>query len=211
MNDKIIVIDELTHGILCESISISIAHSVSLGFINSSVKILASSLPWLENNYNYNYNDIGQHYEFKKMKILPLKENLINDEYLNIKRLAILRNSYHRSWETKCKQHLQNRNHDYHGLSMLGGYLNIQLEQCKPQLNFYTSAIHEWAIISEVPVATAYQELRIKSDTIGIQYLQNHAIYQKYVNLLNKCLHKTELEDVILEGLDLLSVGRSLI
>jgi UDP-glucose 4-epimerase len=53
--DKIIVIDNLSEGVLCECTSPSIAQSVSLGFINSSIKILPSSIPWLEKNYYYNF------------------------------------------------------------------------------------------------------------------------------------------------------------
>lgn len=211
INDKIIVIDELTHGILCESVTPTIAYSVSLGFINSSIKILAASLPWFEHTYDHDYNDINVHYEFRKMEIFPLNIHLIDDEYLRIRQLAVMRNMAHRSWEVKCKQYLQNRNHDYHGMDMLGGFLSSQLDKCDPKNNYYTQAIYEWATISEVSVATAYQELKIKSESIGLQYLRNHAIYQKYVNLINKCTIQSEFKDIILDGKDQLVIGRSLI
>lgn len=211
MNDKIIVLDELTHGILCESVSPSVAHSVSLGFINSSIRILPTSLSWLESNYNHDFNNSGIHYEFKKMNISLLNHDLINDEYLRIRQLAVMRNFAHQAWEVKCKQYLQNRNHDYHGMNMLGGFLCSQLDKCLPENNYYTQSIHEWAIISDISVDMAYQELKIKSESIGLQYLRNYAIYQKYVILINKCNTKSEFTDTVIQGQNHLIIGRSLI
>lgn len=209
--DRFIVVDRLSNGILCESATPSVAHSVSMGFINSSVKILPNSLPWAHDRYCHDYNSINDHYEFRKMSIFPLSEELISQDYIKMRKLALARNTAHQSWEVKCKQFLHNKNHDYHGLSLLSGYLYNELDKCDPRNNNYTPAIHEWATISEVPVDVAYQELKIKSQSIGLQYLRNHAIYHKYVILINKCQEKSQFQKIIDSGLDLLVVGRSLI
>lgn len=212
-HNKFIVIDQLTNGILCESITPTVAHSVSLGVINTTVKILANSLPWLSSDYEYNFNDMKSHYQLfiKKMTIVPLLQELVNEQYLEFRNLALIRNIAHMRWEVKCKQFLQDKNHDYHNIGILNSFLCNQLDKCDPKNNYYTDAIHEWATIMDVDAFVAYQELKIKTESIGTQYLRNHAIYQKYVRLINKCTEKTEIDRVIQDGQDYLVSGRSLI
>jgi hypothetical protein len=208
MNDKIIVIDNLSEGVLCECISPSIAQSVSLGFINSSIKILPSSIPWLEKDYYYNFNDSSSYFQFRTMKILKLSDHLITEEFIAMRFLAQIRNSFHAAWETKCKQFLYNRNHDYFNLPLMEAYLCNQLDKCDVNNEYYTQAIHEWAAISEVDVKVAYQELKIKTESLGLQYIRNNAIYHRYVFLLNQCKNKEDLTKTIIDGMDHL-IGRS--
>jgi hypothetical protein len=204
MNQKIIVVDNQTNGIMCECATYSVAHSVSSGFINSCIKVLPSNLPWQREEFNLKFNDINQHYQISMGKINDMNPSLINDEWINLKNLAMLRNIWQLLWETRCNQYLLNRNIEYAHIDQFEGFLWRELDACKPELEFYTPAIIEWASLSDVNPRTAYQELKLKAESRGLQYIRNYAIHQKYVFLLNQENTKEGLLEVLLEGMSYL-------
>jgi hypothetical protein len=201
MKQKIIVVDNNTDGIMCECSSFSIAHSVSCGFINSSIKVLPSNLPWQAEEFNKDFNSNSQHYQHRTTKIYDMTPSLINKQWIDLKELAILRNVWQTIWETRCNQFLLNRNIEYAHLEQFEGFLWREIDSCKPNENFYTQAIVEWATLSDVGIATAYQELKLKAESRGLQYIRNHAIHQKYVFLLNQETTKERLLEVIIDGI----------
>jgi len=200
MKQRVIVVDGNTFGIMCESVSYSVAHSVSLGFINASVRILPANLSWLESKYNKNYNDKLTHYQFFRGDVFNMSPSLITDEWLSLRNLAFLRNRFQMIWETRCNQYLLNRSYEYAHLDKLDGYLWRELEKCNPDTNFYTQAIIEWATLSGIDPTSAYQELKLKADSRGLQYLRNHAIHQRFVNLINQETTVEKLQEVLIEG-----------
>lgn len=199
MKEKIIVVDNNTNGVLCECTSHSIAHSVSSGFINSSVKILPSNLPWRHEEYNKDFKE--SHYQFIVGDIFEMNPSLITEKWLNLKSLAGRRSDFHLAWETRCKMYLLNRNVEYPHTAEFEGFLWRELDRCDPASNFYTQAIVEWASLSDVDVATAYQELKLKAESRGLQYIRNHAIHQKFVFLLNQETTREGLQSVLTMGL----------
>jgi len=193
MKEKIIVVDNNTNGVLCECTTHSIAHSVSCGFINSGVKILPSNLPWRYEEFKQDLNKRDVHYQFINGNILPMNANLITEKWIKLKDLSRLRRDFHLAWETRCKMYLLNRNVDYPHTAEFEGFLWRELDRCNPETDFYTQPIVEWAALSDIDVATAYQELKLKAESRGLQYIRNHAIHQKFVFLLNQ---ETTLEGI---------------
>lgn len=204
MNHKIIVIDNHTNGVMCECATYSIAHSVSLGFINSSIKVLPSNLSWQSEEFNKRFNSTELHYQHIAGKIHDMNPALITEEWIALKNLAILRNTWQLIWETRCNQYLLNRNIEYAHTAEFEGFLWRELDACKPESDFYTQAIIEWATLSEVSPNTAYQELKLKAESKGLQYIRNHAIHQRFVLLLNRENTKEDLLKVLLEGMSYL-------
>lgn len=210
MRHKIIVVDNNTDGVMCECATYSIAHSVSCGFINSSVKVLPSNIPSQVQEFDKNFNSNQHHYQHRAAKIYDMTPSLITEQWIALKELAMLRNGWQAIWETRCNQYLLNRNREYAHLEQFEGFLWRELDACKPDENFYTQAIVEWATLSDVSVSTAYQELKLKAESRGLQYLRNHAIHQKYVFLLNQENTKEGLLEVLLDGLTQI-INRALI
>lgn len=204
MKDRIIVIDHANDGVLCECETVSIAQNLSLGFINSSIRILPSSLPWLSQEYTQNFNDVNKHYQFRWMKIYDMKEDLITDEWINLRKLALIRNNAHRSWEVRCKQNLLFRNHEYFAEGNFDGFLWRELDKCVPEKDFYTQSIIEWAAISEISPATAYQELKLKAESSALLHIRNHAVHQKFSLLINKEYSREGMTKVVTAGVDYL-------
>lgn len=202
MKLRVIVVDNHTDGILCECESISVAHSVSCGFINSSVKILPSSLPWLKSEFDKDFNSVDVHYQHIFAKINNMNPSLITEKWISLKKLALMRNNFHLAWETRCNQFLLNRNIEYSNLQMFETFIWRELDRCRPEDDFYTQAIHEWATLSNIDTSSAYQELKLKAESRGLQYVRNHAIHQKYVFLLNQETTLEKLQAVIADGLN---------
>jgi hypothetical protein len=76
---------------------------------------------------------------------------------------------------------------EYYGTFNFEGFLSSQLDKCRPDIGYYTHAIKEWAAIQDIPDATAFQELTIRSEHYGLTYLRNHGIYLKYLRKINQC------------------------
>ena len=192
-----------TEGVLCESTTPSIAQAVSLGFINSTIKVLPLSFSKFKETYgHYNFNQLDTFYTHQNMQVKEMNPNIVTDKWISTKKLAHLRNNFHSAWEARCKQFLQNRNHDFHTLGVFDGYLWNQIEKCDPTNNYYTQAIQEWASISDVCPDTAYQELKMRAESIALQYIRNHAVYQRYVQLINKETTEKALRGVFSKGME---------
>ena len=97
----------------------------------------------------------------------------------------ILKKAYYLGlWEFRVRQQLHRIN-DFYGLSSMMPFLTEQLSLCDPKNNYYTDPILEWADIQEVLPNVAYQELKMKQYGHGVVYLRSHALYSKYVRVLN--------------------------
>lgn len=210
MHQKILVVDCDTNGIMCQCATASIGHSVSSGFINSTVKVVPSNLSWQHEEFNKQFNSIEHHYQWKKdgdppvVKIHDMNPSLITKEWIDLKNLAILRNTWQLIWETRCNQFLLNRYNEYAHIEKFEGFLWRELDACRPESGFYTQSIIEWSALSDVSPNTAYQELKLKAESRGLQHIRNHAIHQKYVFLLNQETTKEGLLKVVCDGIDCL-------
>jgi hypothetical protein len=96
---------------------------------------------------------------------------------------------------------LLNRYNEYAHIEKFEGFLWRELDACRPESGFYTQSIIEWATLSDVSPNTAYQELKLKAESRGLQYIRNHAVHQKYVFLLNQEKTKERLLAVLLDGM----------
>lgn len=83
---------------------------------------------------------------------------------------------------------------DHIGVGIMEGFVWSELNKCKPDEGYYTHAIEEWAHITDTPIETAYQELLIRSQGIGLVVLRTQATYLKYVTTINQCKSIVELE-----------------
>jgi hypothetical protein len=210
MNQKIIVVDNNTNGVLCQCSTPSVAHSVSSGFINSSIKLIPSNLQKCKEAFNKNYNQPDIFFQYIFGEVYDMKPSLITEQWVSLKKLAMLRNQWLSAWETRCDQFLLNRNLEYAHLSDFHGFLWHELDACDPDNNYYTQSIVEWASISNVSVPTAYQELKLKAESRGLQYVRNHAVHQKFVLLLNQETTHTGFQQVFEAGMDQL-IGQAIL
>jgi hypothetical protein len=198
-----IVVDLLTGGVLCRARSAANAHAVSLGFVNAIPAILPTSVPWDVARVppTADFNDLTQNYQYaKNVFVTALPQHLITKEWLDRRTLAIARADALWAWEVCCKKYLAERSFDYYFPGAMDAYLGEQLRACDPKTNTYTPAIIEWATISQVEPETAYQELKLRHDSLGLRLLRNHALYFRYVRILNSIDTPHMLKDVVIKA-----------
>lgn len=201
--DVCVVVDLLTGGILCRAHSISNAHAVSLGFVNAIPAVLPVSIPWNVTHVNEttDFDDLTQNYQYQKnVFIVPLPEHLITHEWIERRKLARARADALWSWEVCCNKYLSERSLDYYFPGMMDAYLAEQLQACDPKTGHYAPAIIEWATISQVEPDIAYQELKLRYEGLGLRLVRNHALYFRYVRIINSIDIPHMLQDVVIKA-----------
>ena len=202
MKYKFLVCDLETNYILCESQTLSIAQAVSSGILNSQSIILPVITDAIE---KINFHDLTQFYKIKKTKIYPVIDVEISSRNLNQKILVDMRNTAHHKWEGLCWMSANINLTDYHSMAHAHVFLVPALNKCIPEENYYTELIEEWAELSDVAPAVAYQELTIKTQAYGMQYIRNHAVYHRVVREINQCHSLDDMHQVIEQGRNVLS------
>ena len=202
MKYKFLVYDLETNYVLCKSQSLSIAHSVSLGILNSQSTILPAKDDVVD---KINFEDLTQFYMTKQGKIYPVINVEISDRQITQKSLAVMRNEAHQAWESFCWTSANTNLTDYHSMAHAHAFLVPALDKCRPEEDYYTEPVVEWAQLSDVTPAVAYQELSIKTQAVGMQYIRNHAIYQKVVRDINLCFSVDDMYTAIDQGRNVLS------
>ena len=86
--------------------------------------------------------------------------------------------------EMYCERYLS-RAVEFCGDELLFPYLQKQIELSNPTLGIYAPGIQEWALINEISVANAYQELKLKYDSACITAMRIHSFWNKFVNKFN--------------------------
>lgn len=199
--DTHIVVDVLNGGVLCRAHSASNAHAVALGFVNSIPAILPTSIVWNVTQLaeGTDFDDLSQHYQYSKnVFVVPLPKHLITEAWIKRRALAKARADALWAWEVCCNKYLAERSFDYYFPGMMDAYLSEQLRACDPATGHYTSAIIEWATISQVAVDTAYQELKLRYESLGLRLIRNHALYYRYVQAINAETDPSKLMHIVI-------------
>lgn len=201
----IVLVDYDTHGVYCGPETHSHANALKSGLINAGIFEIGSTLPWMEPLFK-NISNLGskdKHYSFNFTtgELYDMPAELITPEWIENKQRVAIRYHTMLAWEFRTRRRTIRIN-DYHSVGIMEGFLWDQYRQCRPDENYYTPAIHEWADLSETTPENAFQELKMRSENIGLVYLRINAIYHKYIHKLNQCNTKEELTTVFLKGCD---------
>jgi hypothetical protein len=193
------VIIEMGHGsVLCKSRTVSSANATVKGLFNTTARMVPTQLAQFAHVKELDFDN-----KFIIMNIRgevkDLPEHLITPEYLDLKKLAKLRNDFLWSLETRLQEGIW-RLHDFYEPT-LEAFLISELANCNPETNEYTDALYEYASVSDIDVATVYQELKMKTRTSGLIRLRNRAIYDKYVRIMNTANTREELVNVMKDAL----------
>lgn len=190
---KFIVYDRDTHGVTCQTDSMFLARSLITGMSNGdSAAIIGKWGVWNflvqkpEHNQTFDFNDINLHYQLisKDGMIVPLRENLITPEWILKRKKLIAKLKWIANLE-KLVHSMTIKTAEYFGTCNFEGFLSTQLTKCNPSINYYTSAVKEWAAIQDISESAAFQELTIRSEHYGLTHMRNHAIYLKYLRKIN--------------------------
>lgn len=230
-----LVIDQETKGVLTRCSSASIANSVSKGILNSSMMTIY--FPYFRTKHNIiNYqSDISLNYklvrahksEYSNLQMptsdvemyeIVEKTNSgrtfdlveitdVDSEWIEKRKLANQRSEKIRSLEIVCERYMA-RLKEFSADDMFFQYLKTQLPLVDEEKNQYPYSILEWAEIRNVSPSSAFQELKMKYESVNISIMRIHAIWNKYVdqinslslNDLNESLILSKLENELREG-----------
>lgn len=176
------VVDQENKGVLCFTKTLSSANSVSLGFINSQAIMFPGSLTWRAKELEH-IDLKTSHLMFQGGSLTILPDHLVTEKFLANKEVAKLRALYINSLEVYLKIQLVRVNifNDENVIT----HIHREVAQSDPKAGSYSAGIHEYANISEISPDSAYNELKLMLDSIGLVKLRNMAWYRKYVNTIN--------------------------
>lgn len=171
-----------------EGLSNNHVMAVNQGLINGLAVIYKNNE--LTDGINLNDPDVVYRYDNNMFLVhdQPISAEWLEERVLVLKRIEV----FARMQDLVYKR--LSRIDDHIGVGIMEGFVWSELNKCKPDEGYYTHAIEEWAHITDTPIETAYQELLIRSQGIGLVVLRTQATYLKYVTIINQCKSITELE-----------------
>lgn len=217
-----LVVDQETAGVITKCSTASIANAVSKGIINSSTMVI--HFPYMTTKHDINqYQDdfrlnykIVRAYKSKVSNMVPpvgegdvyeivdsvpsgktfdlRKIESITPEWIEKRKLGNFRAAKIRSLEMICERYLA-RLKNFTSDDAFLQYFSTQISLVDEKNNYYPPSIIEWANISNVTPQTAYQELKLNYDSIGIAMMRMHAIWNKYVDKFNQIDSEEEFEE----------------
>jgi hypothetical protein len=189
MQDLIGVIDQENKAVLCFTKTITCANSVALGFVNGHIFVYPSSLAWRAKELES--IDLKKPLMLTERTLRQLPEHLITDKYLKQKEVATLRALYINSIEVYFRGFTA-RTHINLDDSVFS-FIQQEIQLSNPKTDEYTNGIMEYAAISDISNESAYQELKLFSNSVGLIKLRNMAWYNKYVAIINKLTTRDEM------------------
>jgi hypothetical protein len=224
-----LIIDQASKGVITYSHSASISNAVSKGIMNSSCMMihfpfLVSKhdinryLEDLSLNYklvkkhdpafsNYKFMDsemnVAESTEFiqsgKTFDLVPMDQTSLTDEWLEKRRLGNFRVINIRSLEMNCDRYLS-RFKQFSADDMLFPYITEQINLVDTDRNIYPNSIVEWANINSMTPRAAFNELKMKKDSMDISIMRIHALWTKYVEKFNSVSTPKEVAALELFG-----------
>ena len=199
-----LVLDDETRLVYARVPSASVANAVTLGILNSCVLMMPVELPHLRDQWDaYDFGKdlyqeelaIGRGPRFRKFP-----EELIREDLLRNRELVAKRAAYIHGLEIRCKSLLV-RVMEYMPEN-LSAFLHDELRNCEPSSNLFAKSIEEYADLSGIDPAAAYQELQLKLRSSGLVSLRAYALQQKFVMKVNACETEQDFAKVTGEFMD---------
>jgi len=207
-----LVVDQETKGILTKCSSMAAAIAVSKGILNSSPMLVR--YPYLNHKVNQYHTDTQINYKLVSTfpasmasevnvyevvdfnidnKSFELVDICVNDIWLEKRKLANFRSNKIEYLETLCDRYIS-RIKNFTGDELFFQYIGKELGLVDIENNQYPGSIVEWAEINAVSNSTAYYELKMLYDSMGITMVRVHAIWTKYIEKINKLYTKEEFD-----------------
>lgn len=211
-----LVVDQETFGILTTSASVAVANAVSKGIVNSStmtIVLFGTQEKLFQYNKNTSINltlikqvtransatdsNLGLIKDTKNNLLFDIEDNSqVTEQWMAKRQLANDRQQGIISLETKLERYLS-RVKTFTADDILYATLVDELKKCNVEQSQYSNAVTEWAEIVGIEPFAAYQELSVYVRSVGLSVLRLHALWTKYVDLINNLTTKQEILDCV--------------
>jgi len=220
-----LVVDQETYGVLTRCRSSNIANAVCKGIPNSSAMVIHYPYMGLKHGINGyekstvdNFKLIRKNISFKFSNasindteanvcehtdqtpsgrifdLVDFPQNLKTHEWEEKRKLANFRAEKIGNLETRCERYMS-RVKQFSGDTLMLDYLSVQLREVDIEKNYYPHSIVEWSQINSVSPEAAYYELKMYYDSLSISIFRIHAIWTKYVKILNSINNEDQLSE----------------
>jgi hypothetical protein len=194
------VFDTTNFFIYCFPKSATCAHSVTLGLMDTERALLQTDLPSVASSVQQFdlENDDLQFCSFKiatkagERWIRHFPKEQLTKEILERKNIAKMRSNYLYSLEAYLRTWVVKS--IYSSDESTISYLIDAIRSSDPANDEYSLALMEYAHILELDYKSAYQDLKMHTESAGLLKVRSHAQYKKYVELFNSCQTKDELD-----------------
>jgi hypothetical protein len=210
------VVDQETYGVVCFAPTHTVANAVSQGILNTSPMTIYwprrgnSAQP--DEGYN-DRNDLNSTLVFKlppkavssgyvtsdcnvaqavshtasgrPFDFVPMEPGAITEQWRAKRSLANDRVDALDQLERRCEKYLLRTGHFISDPLFLA-YIGHELALCRPLEGHYTALFADWGSINDVSAAAAYNELNMTWHSAGIATVKLHALWTKYVRLINQ-------------------------
>jgi hypothetical protein len=225
-----LVVDQETFGVITRCPTISIANAVSKGILNSSPMVIFYPYTSISGGINAYRDDISLNYQLVRRGSKIVNTGFIASE-CNVAKIVeetpskrffdlveypkefLSQDWYAKRWlanaradaimvlEQRCERYLS-RSKYFIGDEMFLQFLGKELDLCDPKTTTYTPAIQEWADINNRTVDAAYQELKMNYESSNISVMRIHALWNKYVEIINSKTEKSDMDNALFMQLE---------
>lgn len=134
--------------------------------------------------------------EGREVEEIPLEE--VSDELKKLRRESVLRLYFHETLANLCDSMIYHyAETDLH--VECSPFIIDQVNKCRPDEDYYTDAVHSYALAAETSDFGAYQELKMHMDNMAHARLRNLAIYIKFRNQMNESRATEEEQNKVLK------------
>jgi len=185
----------------------SIANALSKGFINSSIMAIPYSLfnrPLYINDYlksekvtcklitKLRFSGVDSNLGEKVEEILSGKlfdvafvETEISEEWLKTRKIANVRTLMLTNLEHRMKRYLS-RHKEFFYDDCFYNFLSEEFEKCSPSEEVFSVLISQYAKTIKMTPKETFYHLKMKYDTFKAGVFRHHALWEKYVDKINK-------------------------
>jgi hypothetical protein len=184
-----LVMDHPTNAVMASSTSYEAAQAIQLFSSRLQIRAVETHKPWLDDNFKItNFNNTKRHHTvvFKNNNrvVETLSPKVATNEFVKRRREIISRLKFHDSLSTKVNLLMAGTGYPKIFLDY-ADTIGYELQQCRPNEEYYTYAIQAYSIASECDTASAYNELKLQLDNLAHLRMRSLGIYIKYRNKLN--------------------------
>lgn len=194
--------DSLNNGVLYNTDSSGAAKAMLLFSSNIQCIPLETNHLWARKDFKEtNFNDFSKHYTVAvvngQREIQELPASAIDDRFKKLRVEVKMRTEYHALLINIANAQLALAT-EHDGIVNFGDTIIYEIQNCRPEENYYTDSVRAYALGSNISNQSAYDELKLHIDNLSHQRMRNMGIYVKFRNMLNLTDSATEAQRAVI-------------
>jgi hypothetical protein len=197
-----LLIDTINNGVLYNTSSSGAAKAMLLFSSNIQCIPLETHHLWARADFKEsNFNDFNKHYTIAtpggQRTVQELPESAVDNRFKDLRKEVKIRTEYHALLINIAMAQLALAT-EHNGIINFGDTIIYEIQNCRPDENYYTDAVRGYALGSGIDNQSAYDELKLHVDNLSHQRMRNMGIYVKFRNMLNQVPAETNAQKSVI-------------